>query len=189
MAIADASSLLAGVENLIRAAELSPALLSEVALDTIAAVQRSAVASLSGQESQIGFDLEQFLNIISRPGPLGMGPPGVGSIGVFDTELMGTAADFELIANIPGLFHQHTGDRAGIWRNIVYPSEGLREEVALERQSEWRGKQPQWYLLHEGTSGDGAYPDTAPNPFIESVTGPSTIGRVMATLSKVFRGV
>jgi len=188
VAIADASSLLAGLQRLRQAAELSPAALSEVALDAIGDVQRNAAALLGGQQSQVGFDLEQFQANISRPGPLLFGAPGVGSIGILDTDLMGTLSDFEAIAGL-GLFHQGTRDRAGVWRNIVYPTESWRDSVARDRQAVWGSKTPQWYLLEHGFSGDGSFPETPAYQFIESATGPSRWPKIMQRIASVFRGV
>jgi len=188
MATADASSLLAGLQRLKQAAELSPTALVEVAHDAIEDVQHNAATLLGSQQSQVGFDLEQFQTNISRPGQLILGAPGVGSIGILDTNLMGTVDDFEAIRGL-GLFHQGTQDRKGVWRNIVYPDDAWRETVARLRQAIWGAKTPQWYLLENGFSGDGAFPDTPATHFVESATGPSLMVKVLSRISHVFRGV
>ena len=129
MATADGTRLIARLQAAIKIAEESPIVLADVALDTIADVKANAAARLTGQEYQVGFDLDQFQENISRPGRLHVPAPGVGVIGILDVEEMGTAEDFEAIGSIPGLFHQHTGDTHGTWRNIVYPDPALRDEV------------------------------------------------------------
>lgn len=190
MAVANASRLLARLARLQNATQLTPYVLSDVAQDVIEDVQRSAQASLAGRTEQVGFDLNQFLSNISRPGPLIITGPGVGSVGILDHDLMGTVEDFEDIGGEPGLFHQHTGDRSGVWRNVVYPDADLREEVARERQAVWGSKTPQWWFYENGWSGGGAFPTTPATHFIESATAPrNVLTRMHARFRTLFRGI
>lgn len=190
MAVADGSRLIARLKKAIVVADNSPVVLPDIALDTIADVRDNAVGRLAGQQYQVGFDLDQFVENISLPGKLNIPAPGVGSIGILDHEKMGTVEDFEDIANEPGLFHQGTGDRRGVWRNVVYPNASLREEVALERQAVWGDKTPQWMFLEDGFSGNGAFPATPAHHFIADATGATTIlPRLRAAFARLFRGL
>ena len=190
MAVANASKLLSRLARLNTAMQLTPYTLVDVAQDVIEDVQRSAQSNLSGRTEQVGFDLDQFLTNISRPGPLLVPSPGVGSVGILDYDLMGTADDFERIGGVPGLYHQHTGDNRGVWRNIVYPDTELREEVARERQAVWGSKTPQWWLYENGFSGNGAYPTTPATHFVEQATAPrNVLGRIRVRFSTLFRGI
>lgn len=192
---ADASRLIGRLQAAIKAAEGSPAILPDIAFDTIADVQAEA-ATLAGQEYQVGFDLEQFQRNIASPGRLNVTAPGVGTIGILDVERMGTAADFDRIATTPGdrtnvgLFHEGTGDRHGTWRNIVYPDPDLRDEVARARQAVWGDRTPQWRLLDEGFQGSGAFPATPAHHFIDHGTRSTTIlARMRAAAARIFAGI
>ena len=190
MAVADGSRLIARLQNAIRVAENSPVILPDIAFDTINDVRSNASERLAGQQYQVGFDLDQFNQNIAAPGPLNVRAPGVGSIGILDHDRMGTVEDFEDIANEPGLFHQGTGDRRGVWRNVVYPDAEWRQEVALERQAVWGDKTPQWLLLEEGFSGNGAFPATPAHHFIEDATRPADIfPRMLRAAARLFRGL
>ena len=191
MAAANASPLLARLAKLLEVAEFTPYVLPEIAKDVLADVQRDASAQLAGAEQyQVGFDLTQFQHNIAEPGPLHVQGPGVGSIGILDVERMGTLADYEQIANRPGLYHQGTQDAAGVWRNVVYPDPALRAEVAVERQAVWGEKTPQWWLLKNGATGNGAYPDTPAHDFIGPATSePNLIAKARARISQLFRGI
>lgn len=185
---ADASRLIGRLQAAIKAAEGSPAILPDIAFDTIADVQAEA-ATLAGQEYQVGFDLDQFQRNIASPGRLNVTAPGVGTIGILDVERMGTAEDFERIAHA-GLFHQGTQDSAGVWRNIFYPDPELRQQVAEERQAVWGDKTPQWFLLNEGFQGSGAFPATPAHHFIDHGTRSTTIlARMRAAAARIFAGI
>ena len=184
MATANAERLLARLAKLSEAAQLTPYALSDVALETIADVQASAAEALAGDQSQVGFDLNQFQSNIAQPGPLVSPAPGVGTVGILSPERMGTLQDFEEIAHVPGLYHQHTGDRAGTWEHVVYPNAQLRSEVAQARKAVWGEKTPQWLLLNDGFSGNGAFPPTPPHRFIQSAT---EAGKIISRLGNRFR--
>lgn len=186
---ADGSRLIARLQKAIAAAEASPAVLPDIALDTIAEVKANAASRLAGQQYQVGFDLDLFLNNISQPGRLHVTAPGVGRIGILDGERMGTRGDFDAIGEA-GLFHQGTKDRKGIWRNVVYPDEELRQEVAEERQAVWGDVTPQWFLLEEGFAGAGAFPATPPHHFVRDATRPAAvIPRMLRAFTRIFRGI
>lgn len=190
MATANASRLLTRLAALRKTAESSPAVLPDIAFDTIRDVQDNAASRLSSDDTQVGFDLAQFQANIAAPGPLRTTGPGVGSIGILDPEKMGTLSDFEAIANVPGLYHQGTGDRAGTWEHLVYPNPSLREEVARERRAVWGDRTPQWLLLEDGFAGNGAFPPTPPHHFIADGTRPATIiGRMTQAFTRLFRGL
>ena len=191
MAIADGSRLITRLHELVQAAELTPYALPDVAHEVIADVQASAADSLAGAEQyQVGFDLGQFQQNIADPGPLEVTGPGVGSIGILDVERMGTLDDYEQIAHEPGLFHQGTQDARGVWRNVFYPNAELRGKVAAERQAVWGAKTPQWFLLNDGFSGNGAFPDTPATHFIENATSaPSVLSKLVARFERMFRGI
>lgn len=190
MATADGNRLIVRLQAAIKAAESSPAILPDIALATLAEVRSNADARLTGQEYQVGFDLNQFQNNIAQPGRLNIRAPGVGTIGILDVERMGTADDFEAIASVPGLFHQGTNDVRGMWRNVVYPDPELRQEVAEERQAVWGDKSPQWILLEEGFTGSGAFPSTPPHHFIQDAVRPTVIfARMRAAATRIFRGL
>ena len=185
---ADASRLIGRLQAAIKAAEASPAILPDIALATINDVQAEA-ATLAGQEYQVGFDLDQFQQNIAQPGRLDVPRPGVGTIGILDIDRMGTVKDFEEIKG-ERLFHQGTGDRAGVWENIVYPDAEWRAQVALERQAVWGDKTPQWMFLEDGFSGNGAFPSTPAHHFIEHGTRSTTIlQRMRAAASRIFAGI
>lgn len=190
MAVATASRLLGRLEKLRKAAEFSPATLPDIALDTIREVQQNAVSRLSTDETQVGFDLGQFQENIATPGPLRVTAPGVGSIGILDPERMGTVEDFDAIADFPGLFHQGTGDRSGTWEHVVYPTIPLREEVAAMRRGVWGDRTPQWYLLENGFSGNGAFPPTPAHHFVADATSPLPIrNRIIQAFRRLIRGI
>jgi len=190
VATANGTRLIARLRTAIKAAEASPAILPDIALDTISDVRANAAGRLAGQEYQVGFDLAQFDTNISSPGKLTVTRPGVGTIGILDVERMGTADDFERIAAEPGLFHQGTEDRKGTWRNVVYPDPDLRAEVASERQAVWGDKTPQWIMLENGFTGNGAFPSTPPHHFIQDSVRPSVIlARMRAAAARIFRGI
>lgn len=190
MATANGTRLIARLQAAIKIAEESPIVLADVALDTIADVKANAAARLGGQEYQVGFDLDQFQENISRPGRLHVPAPGVGTIGILDVEQMGTADDFEAIGNVPGLFHQGTHDKHGTWRNVVYPDPQLRDEVATARQAVWGDRTPQWIMLENGFTGNGAFPSTPPHHFIQdSVRAATILPRMRAAFARLFRGL
>ena len=189
MAVANGSRLIARLQNAIRVAETSPIALPDVALETIADVQANAAGRLAGQQYQVGFDLDQFQANIAAPGPLRVNAPGVGSIGILDFDKMGTVKDFEEIRG-EGLFHQGTGDRAGVWQNVVYPDAEWRESVARDRQAVWGNKTPQWMFLEDGFTGNGAFPATPAHHFIADATGATTIlPRLRAAFARIFKGL
>lgn len=190
MAYANGSQLLARLRAIRESLELTPYALPDVAAEVIRDVQDSADANLSGQEYQVGFDLGQFKANIAQPGSLVIRGPGVGHIGILDTDRMGNADDFEKIAGEPGLFHQGTGDRHLVWRNVVYPNRGLRDEVAAGRQKVWGSKTPQWLLLNDGFSGNGSFPPTPATDFIGQGTREATvIGKLFRRFHQMFRGL
>jgi len=191
MAVATAAGLVARLDNAIRLLSEAPIMLPDIALDTIADVSAAASAMLTdAEEYQVGFDLPQLIENMSRPGPLVITSPGVGRIGILSEERMGTVEDFEKIADEPGLFHQGTRDRRGVWRNVVYPNAALRAEVAAERRQVWGDKTPQWRLLHDGYAGDGAYPATPPHPFVDDTVTPGrVIPRMLAAFKRLLSGI
>jgi hypothetical protein len=165
-------------------------MLPDIAFETIRDVSDNATARLSGDETQVGFDLARFQANIAAPGPLHVTGRGVGRIGILSPDRMGTVEDFEAIAHIPALFHQGTGDRAGTWEHVVYPTIPLREEVAAMRRGVWGDKTPQWYLLEHGFSGDGAHPPTPAHHFVHDAARPATIfGRMTTAFMRLFRGI
>lgn len=189
MAIADGTRLIARLQAAIQVAKDSPIILADVALDTLADVQTNASARLAGQEYQVGFDLDQFQSNISTPGRLHVPAPGVGSIGILDVDKMGTVLDFEEIKG-ERLFHQGTGDRAGVWQSTVYPDAEWREQVARDRQAVWGSKTPQWMFLEDGFSGNGAFPSTPAHHFIQdAVRGPTIRARLHTAFARLFRGL
>lgn len=191
MAVANASSVSAMLARIRTNLELAPTALSDVALDTIEAVQQSA-QSLAGQEYQVGFDLPQFQANIAEPGPLVLTAPGDGHVGILDVGRMGTVEDFERIGGSQGqwpfLFHGHTRDRKHVWRDIVYPHPENREEVAQARRAVWGDKTPQWFLLNDGAHGDGVFPDTPATHFIDNATSaPTVLARIKSRFSMLLR--
>lgn len=193
MAVADGSRLIARLHALVQATELTPYALPDIAQDVIEDVQASAASNLANAETyQVGFDLGQFQQNIADPGPLSVPAEGVGHIGILDVEKMGTVDDFDAI-NFDGeplLFHRGKGDRSSIWREIIYPNAALREQVSEGRRAVWGSKTPQWFLLNDGYTGNGAYPDTPATHFIEEATHPPTVlAKMLARFERMFKGL
>lgn len=186
---ADASQLKSRLRRIAEATRLAPYALSTVAQDTIGDVSDNAVIRLAGREDQVGFNLIQFLDNIREPGAIQVSGAR-GSIGILNTERMGTVGDFEAIAGDPSLWH--TGRRAGeAFRLAVFNDPEIRDELARDRQSVWGAKTPQWYLLENGTLGiAGAYPQAPPAHFIASATRADRIAlKLYNAMASLFKGI
>jgi hypothetical protein len=121
--------------------------------------------------SQVGFDLENWHNLISDIEPI----EGGQGFGILNVQKMGTAEDFEQIAeprnsrNRPGMWHVGTG-RYESFRQLVWDRPDVSAEVARLRSAAWAGKEPQWWLLNYGNLGMSGAFDPRPGTFsIESV--------------------
>lgn len=186
---ADASLLKGRLRQIIEATRLAPYALSTVAQETIGDVSDNAVTRLGGREDQVGFDLRQFIENIRQPGPIQVSGAR-GSIGILDTERMGTVADLDLIAGDPSLWH--TGRKAGLeFKIAVFDDPDVRDELARDRQAIWGSKTPQWYLLENGTLGvAGAYPQAPPAHFIDSATRADRISlKLRNAMTSLFKGI
>lgn len=189
---ANATQLKSRLKQITEATRLAPYALSTVAVDTIGEVQSTALARLAGREDQVGFDLGQFIENIREPGNLEVSN-NRGTIGILDQERMGTVEDFELIANIPGrdqkLWHQH-GKRGDLFKREVFDYPAIREELAADRQSVWGTKTPQWYLMENGFSGGGEYPDVPAAHFIASSTRADRLTlKLFNAMNGLFKGI
>lgn len=181
---------------MVEATRLAPYALSEVAVQTIGDVRSNALSRLAGREDQVGFDLAQFLQNIGTPGNLEVAGAR-GSVGILHEPTMGTLEDFEAIGNIAPdsqgdaqhLWHQH-GKRGDVFKRAVFDYPNVREELARDRQSVWGAKTPQWYLLENGSSSGGEYPEVPAAHFIASATRPDRmVLRLRNAMSSLFRGI
>lgn len=192
MILANAARLKSRLREITEATKLAPYALSEVAVDTIGDVSANALGRLAGREDQVGFDLAQFIQNIRDPGQLEVSG-GRGKVGILDQEVMGTAADFELIGNIPGtdthLWHQH-GKQGQIFKQEVFDYPAIRDELARDRQSIWGDRTPQWYLMENGFTGGGEYPPVPAAHFIASATRADRITlKLFNAMNGLFRGI
>lgn len=119
-------------------------------------------ARWSGHE-QIGFDIQNFLDIIVKIEEI---PSG--GIGILNVEKMGTAEDFERIRGPRRLWHQGTrnAERFGLFINQQGMFFDQVAELAELRNAYWGNREPQWWLLEYGTLGSGAYNPQPPNQAI-----------------------
>lgn len=165
---ADASRTKKRVNQIVEALRLAPYALSTVAVDTIGDVRNNVQSQWSSRQDQVGFDLPQFLQNIAEPGPLDV-QGARGTVGILHEPTMGTVDDYEAIGHIPGLWHH--GLRGGrIFKEVVYDIPENRQELERERQAVWGAKTPQWYLIENGYTGDGAYPAVPASHTIASTT-------------------
>lgn len=189
---ANATRLKSRLRQITEATRLAPYALSDVAVQTIGDVSSNALSRLVGREDQVGFDLAQFIRNISQPGPLEI-VGARGTVGILHEPTMGTLEDFEAIANLPGadqhLWHQH-GGRGDVFKRAVFDYPDIREELARDRQSVWGDRTPQWYLMENGFSGGGAYPDVPAAKFIASATrNDKMVLRLRNAMTRLFRGI
>lgn len=186
---ANASGLRSKLNRIIEAVNLAPYALSEVAVDTIGDVTRSAVDHLAPRQDQVGFDLAQFIRNIQEPGPIEV-LGASGNVGILDVNRMGTLEDFDRIAGtFPSLWHEGHG-RAATFQQAVFDRPAVREAVATGREAVWNPTTPQWRLLNDGYSGSDAYPPVPASHFIESATIPIRVmGRMVSVMSKLFKGI
>ena len=109
--------------------------------------------------SQVGFDFDQWernvfpIEVLSST-----------HVAIFDIQKMGTAEDFEQIAQSPKSVGReemlwHTGRRMGdSFRRLIFENAWARRDLAEARQAVWGTKTPQWWLLEYGNDYPGAYP-------------------------------
>lgn len=133
---------------------------------TVERLQDSIRASWTSN-TQIGFDIDNFIRIITELEALPQG-----GIGLLNERKMGTAGDFEAILGIPGLWHQGTGngERFGAFINQMGWLFDQVSELGQARSNIWGDTEPQWYLLEYGTMGSGAYAPQAPSLTITTTT-------------------
>lgn len=136
---------------------------------------KEAVRTQWADNTQVGFDLDNFLAIIDR-----IEAVDGGGLGLFNTERMGTADDFEKIRGHPRLWHQgkNQGERFGAFYNQLGMFFDQVEQLAQMRNLRWGETEPQWFLLEYGTLGSGAYAPQPPNPAIE--------GTLLRSVPRVF---
>lgn len=187
---ANATRLTSRVRQLINATRMAPYALSEVAVQTIGDVSDNVVTRVASREDQVGFDINQFLQNIRDPGPIEVFGTAQGTVGILDTQKMGTIEDLEAISHDPRLWH--AGHRAGEkFRIAVFDDPDVRDELARARQAIWGDRTPQWYLLEHGTLGvPGAYPQAPPAHFIQSATRADRIAlRMRNAMTSLYRGI
>ena len=185
---ADASRLKSRMRQITQATRLAPYALSSVAVDTIGDVSNNAVTRLAGREDQVGFDLIQFLENISEPGPLHVAGAR-GQVGILDETRMGTMEDFDAISGEPSLWHTLQG-AAELFRIKVFERPDQRRAVAEGRQAIWNPTTPQWYLMENGYSGGDAYPPVPASHFIASATRADRLSlRLRNAMTSLYRGI
>jgi hypothetical protein len=131
-------------------------LAAEETIDVIS----NAIRAEWADNNQVGFDLDNFINIISKRVPL-----QGGGIGILNTDEMGTADDFKNIYRIKGLWHYGTGsgERFGLFINQTSWIYDQVAEMIRKRKYFWGDREPQWYLIEYGTTGSpGVYDPRAP---------------------------
>ena len=168
---ADASAVKNRLNKLRTGLRLAAADGTKTTADFVQKQVKQSASQLIGQQQQIGFDFVQFLQNIEGVTPLAANQYG-NSFAILDTEKMGTAQDFEAIANIRGLWHEGKG--AGEkFRRLVVNVADTRQQVEAGRQAVWGSKTPQWILLEYGSSGGidtaGAMQPITPYNFIGQV--------------------
>jgi hypothetical protein len=160
-----------------------------VATQTIGDVRDNAVVRLGPREDQVGFNLNQFIANIAEPGPLEVSGAR-GTVGILDTERMGTEGDLDAISGDPKLWH--FGSRNAVAFKLgVFDHPDVRDELARARQAVWGDKTPQWYLLENGTLGvPGAYPKAEPAHFIQSATrADRMVLRLRNAMTSLYKGI
>lgn len=169
------------------ATRLAPYALSGVATQTIGDVSDTALERLSGREDQVGFDLAQFLRNIAFPGQLEVSGAR-GTVGILHEPTMGTVEDFDAISG-GDLWHAG-GGRGDLFKVSVFDDPEIRDELARDRQGVWGAKTPQWYLMENGYSGTGAYPEVPASRFIATSTrADRMVLRLRNAMTSLYRGI
>lgn len=144
-------------------------------------------------DDQVGFDFQLWVDT-ARP----VDRIGQGYYGILSPERMGTAADFEKIAQSPqrgGIPRDelmwHTGRRMGdSFRRLIAERPANREALAELRQSVWGAKAPQWWFKNYGSYFAGSYP-MAPGTFsieLGAVKARDEVGNIVSrTVSAYLR--
>lgn len=137
-----------------------------------AARQVVAQAEADGWRSesdQVGFDFDKWVSnarIVETTGE--------GSLGILNVQRMGTAEDFEKIAQSPKSVTRdellwHTGLRMGdSFRRLIIERPANRTALAQARQAVWGDTTPQWWFKNYGNLFAGAYPQSAGTYSIET---------------------
>lgn len=126
-------------------------------------VQQAESDGWRDDDDQVGFDFDQW-----RHNAYGVYTMANGYYGILSPEVMGTAEDFEKIAQNwwerrkgndtePTLWH--TGMRMGdSFRRLVLNRPANKAALAEARQAIWGTKTPQWWFKNYGNYFAGAYP-------------------------------
>lgn len=142
----------------------------DLARNTINLIQENARQDWSNSDDQVGFDVGKWNILIDRPEVL---PEG--GVGILNVNRMGTAEDFEAIAQSPKEASRdtllwHVGQRMGdSFRRLIIERPANLAALAEARQAIWGEKQPQWWFKNYGNFGyTGAYPTTMGTYTIET---------------------
>lgn len=176
---ADSLRLRTRLTNYIRT--LRPAAMQAIqhaAEDTARFVQDTTRTNWSGDNSQIGFDIDSFAASIRAAEPI---PEG---FGILNVNRMGTAADFEQIGRGSGLWHEG-GKRGDAFRRFILERPGASEDLAQLRKIVWGDTNPQWWFLEYGNeSFAGAFPQR-PGTFVIRESLLRSRGRVQRIISNI----
>jgi hypothetical protein len=136
--------------------------LAAAAYETIQVVDNATRSEWSGDNTQIGFDIDSFSASIQGVTATGDG------FGILNVNQMGTAADFEQIGTDTGLWHEG-GHRGDAFRRFVIERPGQPEALAQLRKAIWGTTNPQWWFLEYGNEQfTGAFPVTRGSATINS---------------------
>lgn len=135
----------------------------------------NSVAANPETYAQVGFSLRQFAINISKTFRTGRH-----AFGIFDTDIVGDAADIEEIFGVPGLWHGGTG-RFDLFRARVLANADRREQVKEGRLDYWGDKTPQWIFINSGFAAVlGDFPSIAgvePTSFVVESTPSNFIAK------------